>query len=139
MTQSHVLVVDDDPQILEIIARVLSSADLRVSTARRVSLARDILARQAIDLVLTDARMPGETGLELAASTRCLGIATIVMSGNPEWAAEHGLQAAEYLRKPFSIQLLLAQVMAGLGREAGASEDAADATLIADGVAASPR
>jgi DNA-binding NtrC family response regulator len=139
MTQSHVLVVDDDPQILEIIARVLSSADLRVSTARRVSLARDILARQAIDLVLTDARMPGETGLELAETTRCLGIATIIMSGNPEWAAEHGLSAAEYLAKPFDVQMLLDQVKVGLARDRDAREDAADAALIADEPASLPR
>ena len=65
MASKHVLVVDDDPQILEVITRSLCSRDFRISTARRVSMARDVLARHKIDLVLTDARIPGETGLRL--------------------------------------------------------------------------
>jgi len=46
--------------------RALASLQVRVSTARRVSVARDVLVRNTVDLVVTDARMPGETGLALA-------------------------------------------------------------------------
>jgi two-component system, OmpR family, response regulator len=114
VTQKHVLVVDDDPNILELLARALASATIRVSTARRVSLARDVLNRQAVDLIVTDVRIPGETGLALAETARQLGIATVLMSGDPEWAAEHDMVPAQYLAKPFELSELLRVVEARL-------------------------
>ncbi|HXZ03095.1 MAG TPA: response regulator [Stellaceae bacterium] len=119
MKPKHVLVVDDDPAILEVIERALAAANFRVSKARRVSIARDVLMRQTIDLVITDARIPGETGLRLAETARELGIALIVMSGDPEWAAEHGMDPEQYLAKPFDLRELLQLVHASL--EAGGS------------------
>jgi DNA-binding response OmpR family regulator len=110
VTQKHVLVVDDDPQILEVLARALASPAVRVSTARRVSIARDVMRRQAVDLIITDARIPGETGLCLAETAKHLGIATILMSGDPEWAIEHGIGPEHYLAKPFELRHLLAVV-----------------------------
>ena len=66
MALKHVLVVDDDPMILEVVERALEGANFRVSKARRVSVAKDVLVRQTIDLIISDARIPGETGLQLA-------------------------------------------------------------------------
>jgi DNA-binding response OmpR family regulator len=118
MTDKHVLVVDDDPSILDIIVRALAARQVRVSTARRVSVARDVLARQTIDLVVTDARMPGETGLVLAEKAKELGIACIVMSGDPEWAADHGIAPQQYVAKPFELRDLVALIQAALDRAA---------------------
>jgi DNA-binding response OmpR family regulator len=115
----HVLVVDDDPQILDVVRRALASSDLRISTARRVAIARDLLTRHAIDLIITDARMPGETGLQLADKARELGIACIMISGDPEWAAEHGLAPDRYLAKPFELRHLLRLVRGVLAGPAG--------------------
>jgi DNA-binding response OmpR family regulator len=112
----HVLVVDDDPMILDVIARALNSPELRVSTARRVSLARDLLARQTIDLVVSDARIPGETGLDLAERAKELGIAFILMSGDPEWASDHGLAPGQYLAKPFELRALVSLIQQALAR-----------------------
>ncbi len=114
MRPKHVLVVDDDPAILEVIERALCAANFRVSKARRVSVARDVLVRQTIDLVITDARIPGETGLHLAETARELGIALILMSGDPEWAAEHGMDPEQYLAKPFDLAELVQLVHASL-------------------------
>lgn len=110
----HILVVDDDPSILEVIERALSAANFRVSKARRVSVARDVLVRHRIDLVITDARIPGETGLSLAETAREHGIALIIMSGDPEWAAEHGMEPSQYLAKPFDLRRLVQLVHAAL-------------------------
>jgi len=118
MTPRHVLVVDDDPSILELIVRALASQAVRVSTARRVSIARDVLTRQSVDLVVTDARMPGETGLALAEKARELGIACIIMSGDPEWVADRGVSPQDYIAKPFDLSDLLARVQAVLDRTA---------------------
>jgi DNA-binding NtrC family response regulator len=115
MQPKHVLIVDDDPSILEIIARVLASPALRVSTARRVTVARDMLAREQFDLILTDARIPGETGLQLAETARELGIATIVMTGDPEWVTAHGVCPDFCIAKPFDVKALMTLVSARLG------------------------
>ncbi len=106
MTQKHILVVDDDPAILELLARALTTDEVRVSTARRVSVARDVLMRQTVDLVIADARMPGESGLQFTHSARDVGIASILMSGDPEWTFEHGIAAGGYLAKPFDLKRL---------------------------------
>jgi DNA-binding NtrC family response regulator len=110
----HVLVVDDDPSILDVMARALADAEYRVSTVRRVSLARDVLCRQTVDLVITDARIPGETGLQLAEKARELGIPVIIMTGDPEWAASHGVLPEEYLAKPFELRHLIDLVRSSL-------------------------
>ena len=114
MPLKHVLVVDDDPLILDILSRALASAMLRVSTARRVSMARDVIMRQPVDLIITDVRIPGETGLHLAETARHLGITTILMSGDPEWAEEHGIAREHYLAKPFDVRHLIALVQSSL-------------------------
>jgi DNA-binding response OmpR family regulator len=121
MTPRHVLVVDDDPLILDVIVRALAPLQVRVSTARRVSVARDVLVRNTVDLVVTDARMPGETGLALAEKARELGIACIIMSGDPEWAADHGIAPQQYVAKPFDLSELVALVHATLDRAAPVS------------------
>ncbi len=129
MATKRILVVDDDPSILELLSRVLADADMEVTTARRVSVARAFLSREHFDLILTDARMPGETGLEFAEMTRALGIATIIMSGEPEWNTAHGMKAQHYLAKPFDIARLKAVVTALAGD--GATE--ADVELVQGG------
>jgi len=117
MVSKHVLVVDDDPSILDLLSRALTTDELRVSTARRVSMARDVLARQKIDLIITDARIPGETGLCLTNTARELGIAYILMSGDPEWATAHGIAPDQYLAKPFDLRALSQLVHAHLEAE----------------------
>jgi len=116
VTQKHVLVVDDDPLILEVVVRALACAELRISTARRVSVAKDILVRQTVDLVIADARIPGETGIELARAAGDLGIDTIIISGDREWTAEQGITPDQYLAKPFDLRDLRRLVAARLER-----------------------
>lgn len=108
----HILVVDDDPLILELLERALGAANFRVSKARRVSVARDLMCRHAIDLIITDARIPGETGLDLAQSARERGIAVLLMTGDTEWADEHGVEPGQYLAKPFELAELMARLRA---------------------------
>jgi two-component system response regulator QseB len=115
MDAKHILVVDDDPLILELIERALALAQFRVSKARRVAIARDVMMRHPVDLVIADARIPGETGLALAETARLLGVALILMTGDPEWADAHGLAAADYLAKPFELTELMARIRAALG------------------------
>jgi hypothetical protein len=50
--------------------------------------------------------MPGESGVQLAKAAADLGIATILMSGDREWALQHDLSPECYLAKPFDLQFL---------------------------------
>jgi PAS domain S-box-containing protein len=112
-----VLVIDDEPQIREVVHRVLSSAGYQVTTAANGQDALALLAKPgtAADLVLTDIVMPGITGAAFAAQIQVMrpGIQVLFMSGyeRPDSAA-HGWPDADVpvIGKPFSRASLLATV-----------------------------
>ena len=64
-TPDHILVVDDDRQLLDLVVRYLADSGLRVSRARDAVQARAALASARIDLVVLDLMLPGEDGLSL--------------------------------------------------------------------------
>jgi two-component system cell cycle sensor histidine kinase/response regulator CckA len=117
-----VLVIDDNPQIREVVHRVLTSAGYAVTTAASGQDALDLLNDPDItaDLVLTDVVMPGITGNAFAAQLRATrpGMKILFMSGyeRPRDASEtwpgEGLQV---IGKPFSRAALLATVSRLLG------------------------
>ena len=63
--QYRVLVVEDDPDIRRILQLFLSERDFSVSTAETANAAVDLLAAAPVDLILSDVRMPGMSGVEL--------------------------------------------------------------------------
>jgi EAL domain-containing protein (putative c-di-GMP-specific phosphodiesterase class I) len=104
---ASVLVVDDDPQLLEICDAVLTEAGYRVALAGDGAAALAILAKQTFDVVLTDISMPGMNGLQLlrAVRRRDLDVPVLLMTGNPEMAtAVEALEqgAMRYLVKPLT-------------------------------------
>jgi DNA-binding NtrC family response regulator len=104
---THILVVDDEPDILGMLTRLLDTGpDVRVTTARRASVARAILMREGADLVITDARMPGENGIALAKLADELGIPAIIMTGDHDWAIEKGAERELLLVKPFDVAVM---------------------------------
>ncbi len=110
----HVLVVDDDPDIRAVIARVLEDEGFRAATAAN---GREALARIATDppaVVLLDLNMPIMTGWEVQAWLRDQRIATAVVfmtAGEQACreAARHG--ADDCLPKPFALDDLLRVVL----------------------------
>ena len=81
----HILVVDDDPAMLEVIRRSLVAAGYRVTAVSEPAIALDCIARDAVDLAVTDFRMPNTNGRELIAAAQKLrpGLKTLVVSGSP--------------------------------------------------------
>jgi two-component system phosphate regulon response regulator OmpR len=67
---AHLLVVDDDRRILELLSRYLADHGYRVTTASTAAEARARLSGLSFDLLVLDVMMPGESGLELARSIR---------------------------------------------------------------------
>jgi two-component system OmpR family response regulator len=117
---SHVLVVDDDPAIRDLVAEYLGQNDVRVSVAETGHQMIEILERETIDLVVLDLRLQGEDGLSLARRLReSSKIPIIMVTGRREEADRvMGLELAadDYLTKPFSPRELLARIRAVLRR-----------------------
>jgi DNA-binding response OmpR family regulator len=107
----HILVVDDEPDILRVLESALQPcASTRVTTVRRSLIARSVLMRETVDLVIADARMPGESGVSLAQAAAELGIPTIIITGDAEWAIRQGAPPDDLLLKPFDAEALRARV-----------------------------
>ena len=116
----HVLVVDDDPVIREMVSDYLSGNELRVTTVADGSRMQAVLADQVVDLVVLDLKLRGEDGMALARRLRDESQIPIVMlTGRSEEADRvMGLElgADDYLTKPFSPRELLARIRTVLRR-----------------------
>jgi DNA-binding response OmpR family regulator len=118
--QPHILVVDDDPQIRELLQTYLAENALRVSVALNGKQMSQILADEAIDLVILDLRLAGEDGMMIARTLRDQSAIPIVMLTGVRDEADRvmGLElgADDYLTKPFSPRELLARIRTVLRR-----------------------
>ena len=110
----HILVVDDDERIRDLLAKYLMSNGYRVTKACDALAARAALAGLEFDLLILDVMMPGETGLELATSlkgTICAPIFMLTALGEPEQRVK-GLEIGvdDYISKPFEPRELLIRI-----------------------------
>ncbi len=117
---AHVLAVDDDPSVRKVISNYLGDNDIRVTSLASGREIADVMAREVIDLVVLDWRMPGEDGLEIARRLRAESPVPIIMLTGRKEEADRvmGLELAadDYLTKPFSPRELLARIRALLRR-----------------------
>ncbi len=114
LTEPHLLVVDDDPRLRELLRRYLSENGFRVTTAADASEARSKLASFAFDLVVLDVMMPGESGLELTRALRGeprVPVLLLTAMAEPEDRV-NGLEqgADDYLSKPFKPRELVLRI-----------------------------
>jgi two-component system OmpR family response regulator len=118
--QPHILVVDDDPQIRDLLNEYLSGNGMRVSTASSGREAMKILSEESIDLVILDLRLADEDGMSIARDLReRLAIPVIMLTGVRDEADRvMGLElgADDYVTKPFSPRELLARIRTVLRR-----------------------
>lgn len=105
----RLLLVDDEAEILELLK--LTFHDFDVETALNADAALHLLEARPFDAILTDVRMPGQSGLSLIdrAIAQCPGIAVIVMTGHHQDAASDS-RVARWILKPFSISEIRATV-----------------------------
>ena len=126
MLQPHILVVDDDRAMRELIAEYLGENQLRVTTAGESAEMRTALAEHAIDLVVLDLRLGTEDGMLLARKLREeSAIPIIIVTGKQDDADRvMGLElgADDYITKPFNPRELLARIRAVLRRYQTAAE-----------------
>lgn len=128
-TASRILVIDDDREICDLLARFLQKNGFRVSVARDGREARRVWTQGVYHLVVLDLMLPGENGLELARWLRAQANVPIVMltALGDETDRIVGLEmgADDYVSKPFNPRELLARIRAVL-RRAGESALRAD-------------
>jgi two-component system, OmpR family, response regulator len=129
MLPPHVLAVDDDPAIRQLVEDYLVQNELRVTAVGSGAEVAAVMARETIDLVILDRRLRGEDGLQIARELRAgSAIPILMLTGLAEEADRvMGLElgADDYLTKPFSPRELLARIRALL-RRARAQSSVAD-------------
>jgi two-component system phosphate regulon response regulator OmpR len=128
----HILVVDDDTRLRELLKTFLSRSGFRVSTAKDAAEARQHLEALDFDLIVLDVMMPGQTGLDFAGELRKTNDVPILMltaMGEPKdriAGLEKGVD--DYLGKPFEVRELLLRIQSVLrrGRPTTPAEATAD-------------
>jgi two-component system, OmpR family, phosphate regulon response regulator OmpR len=115
---AHLLVVDDDRRIRDLLSRFLSNEGYRVSTAESAADARAKLKGLSFDLIVLDVMMPGETGFDFARSLREeSGVPILMLTARD--AAESRIKGLEmgaddYMSKPFEpreLSLRIANIL----------------------------
>ena len=116
----HLLVVDDDRRIRDLLSRFLASEGYRISTASSATEARAKLSGLSFDLLILDVMMPGETGFEFARSIRQSSAVPILMLTARDQTESRitGLEsgADDYVSKPFEPRELSLRVASILKR-----------------------
>jgi len=108
MNQPLALVIDDEPDICELLTLTLGRMDIRTETAADVGSAKALLGKHQFDLCLTDMRLPDGDGLELVewmqANASGVPVAVITAHGNVETAVQAlKLGAFDFISKPLDL------------------------------------
>src|SRR4051812_45120846 len=137
---ARVLVIDDEPKIVDFVSRALSANGLEVETATDGARGLELARTGAYDLVILDLMMPGVSGMGVLRGTiealpqqRVLVLSALSDVESKVRCLELG--AADYLTKPFALAELVARVWARLRQ---ASPDSGDGLLRAGGLTLDP-
>lgn len=111
----HILVVEDDAQMAQLLAQGLREEAYEVDVARDGSSALELTRNRSFDVVLLDVMLPGMSGLDVARQLRCRkeDVGVLMLTARdavPDVVGGLDAGADDYLTKPFSFQELLARV-----------------------------
>lgn len=116
--QPHVLVIDDEPQILRAVRTILSAKHFKVTTASRGEEGLTLAASQSPDIIILDLSLPDIDGIEVCSRLREWTQTPIIVlsvrdsESDKVMALDRG--ADDYLTKPFGIEELLARIRVAL-------------------------
>ncbi len=132
--RSHILIVDDDKRIRELLRSYLVENGFMISLAASAADARERMRGVIFDLIILDVMMPGETGLSLARDLRSNAVAIPILMLSALAETQHriaGLTTGvdDYLSKPFEPQELLLRIQSLLRRAAPKNDILRDAVF----------
>jgi DNA-binding NtrC family response regulator len=110
-----ILLVEDDPSVLDVLYTMLTDAGYRVTGAARYEEAQRAFASGHYDLLVSDVRLPGGTGTDLAAQAAARGCKVILITGYADVQQMLEVERVSHLKKPFRIQQFLAAVEQHVG------------------------
>ncbi|MBU3005372.1 response regulator [Paraglaciecola arctica] len=117
---THILIVDDNPDIINPLKRYLTDHSLRVSTANGGKSMKAVLETSSIDIILLDIMMPGDDGLVLCRYVqdkyKIPVILLTALADDSDKVVGLEMGADDYITKPFNPRVLLARVKAVLRR-----------------------
>ena len=122
---AHLLIVEDDAEMRDLLRKVLEKEGFRVSVAEDGRQASATLSRHAFDLVVTDLLMPADGGLELLGAIRETNplLPVIIITAFGDWGSYSRaleLGAAAFISKPLKMAELITAIHTALaGRGAG--------------------
>lgn len=119
--QAHILVIDDDDRLRELLRRFLTESGFRVTDAANADAARHLLDSLSFDMLVIDVMMPGQNGVEFLADIRAHNNvpALFLTALNESENRIHGLEAGadDYLGKPFEPRELILRIQRILARQ----------------------
>ena len=135
MSQPHVLIVDDEADLRELVEITLSRMGIRSSAAATLAEARELLAERQFDLCITDMRLPDGNGIGLVQHIQehhaQLPVAVLTAFGNAQAAVESLKAGAfDFVSKPVDLQMLRKLVDSALRLKPGAAAPAGEGPLL---------
>ncbi len=122
ITSPHILVIDDEPQILRALRTILTEKNFKVTTANRGEDGLTLAATSMPDIIILDLGLPDMDGFEVCARlrewTQCPIIVLSVRDSERDKVTALDKGADDYLTKPFGIEELLAHVRVALRHSA---------------------
>jgi two-component system, NtrC family, nitrogen regulation response regulator NtrX len=107
MPAPHILLVEDDPDLLALLTEVLEDEGYRVSGATQRQQARAMLRKGNVDLLIADSVLRGGNGDDVAKAAGRRGMPIIMMSGEPTRIGQLSGGPLSFLQKPFRAAALL--------------------------------
>ena len=111
----HILLLEDDQAIVDMLSALLEEAGYFISATTRVVDAKEILDRIAVDLLIADVVLPDGTAFAAIDEARRRNIACLLMTGSWPHMAELQANGEFHLTKPFRLRNFIAHVVERIG------------------------
>ena len=110
--KKKVLIIDDEPDILSLLTVILQGGKYEVLEARAADAALDLLEHETVDLVISDIRMPGMSGIEFLGELRewDMNLPVIFITGNKDLSRAVASGVTAFIKKPFKKDTILKAV-----------------------------
>jgi DNA-binding response OmpR family regulator len=116
LAEKHILLVDDERDILDLLTEVFFANGYSVDSAMTAAEAVEFLDRCSYKLVISDWRLPDGDGLMVADMAAALGAKTILMSGHLSQMKGGRADGHETVMKPFELDEIIDAVRAAIGK-----------------------